>query len=488
MKKLHYLFLLCALVILSCKKESTTNDFSAEIAVIENSLLPSIAIKGDSIPHFDLEKRMEEMNLPGLSVAVIKDGQLRWAKGYGVANITTNTLVDENTLFQAGSISKPVAALAILQLAQQGKVDLDTDVNTYLKQFTIPEDGFTTIEKVTLRRLLTHTAGTTVHGFPGYKQTDSFPSDLQVIKGEGNTDAVVLDTLPGSMWRYSGGGYTIMEQVVEDVSGKSFQEYVDHNVLAKMEMANSTYSQPLNEERHSQASAAYDFEGNIIEGYWNNYPEQAAAGLWTTPSDLAKYVIEIQEISAGKANGVISQDMAKEMLTQHKNDWGLGPVVKKAGDSLMFGHGGKNAGFTNDMKASVYQGNGIIVMTNGDSGNAIIGELVRGISNYYDMDIMNTEMVEVFPFSEEEQSGYVGIYKLDRQVPGIGDYHVKLITEQGKLTLIDSIDNQTFVLQSVGENNFRDFSEGEFFAFQKDTTNIVKSFVVNNRFNFQKVN
>jgi len=197
-----------------------------EINTIENSLIKDIQIKGNSIQKFNILKRMDFYKVPGVSIAVVENGKIKWAKGYGYANTETGTKVDLNTLFQAGSISKPLAALSVLKLFENDSLELNKDANYYLKNWQIPENKFTETKKVTLERLLTHTAGMTVHGFPGYQQTDTFPEIIDVLNGNGNTAKIMVDTIPGSIWRYSGGGYTVMEKVVEDVSGLSLDDYM----------------------------------------------------------------------------------------------------------------------------------------------------------------------------------------------------------------------------------------------------------------------
>ncbi|MBN1821194.1 MAG: beta-lactamase family protein, partial [Prolixibacteraceae bacterium] len=306
---------------------------------------------GSSPVTFDFLGRMEHYKVPGMSIAVVKDGKIVWTEGFGIANTETGSKVDTNTLFQAGSISKPLAALAALKLVEEGKVNLDEDVNTYLKTWKLPDNKYTSEQKVTLRLLLTHSAGITVHGFPGYRQDEKFPTINEVLDGKGNTDKIRVNKIPGTEWRYSGGGYTIMEKLVEDVSGMPLEEYMAKFILKPMGMNNSTYEQPLPQDLYSQASAAYDQKGELIKGWWHNYPEQAAAGLWTTPTDLAKYCIEIQEILAGKKKGVLKKEMVEDMLTKHLNNWGLGVSLTGDGESLIFQHGGKNAGFTNSFKA-----------------------------------------------------------------------------------------------------------------------------------------
>ena len=459
-KTLLFPTMISVVLITSCNNEASI-DTSSEISAIEQGLLPAIQVKGDSVIKFNMSERMDYHKVPGVSIAVVKDGKLRWAKGYGIANTNKGNEVNTTTLFQAGSISKPLAALSALKLVEEGKVDLDEDVNTYLKDWQVPESDFTTEEKVTLRRLLTHTAGMTVHGFPGYQQTDSFPSITTVLNGAGNTPAIYVDTIPGSIWRYSGGGYTVMEKMVEDISGLSLDEYMAKNILPPMGMVNSTYEQPLGKKYHVNASAAYDNEGNIIDGLWHNYPEQAAAGLWTTPTDLANYCLEIQEIMAGKTDGVIKRETVEMMLTKSKNDWGLGPSLAWAADSLRFQHGGKNAGFTNNMIAFAHRGNAIIVMTNADNGGKLIGEVLRSVSGYYGWGISSPKVVETIELSVEKLNELVGQYKLNFQVPDIGDYFIDVTIEDNKLVVFDPNNNETNILTALEEGKFLDLTTGD---------------------------
>jgi CubicO group peptidase (beta-lactamase class C family) len=336
-----------------------------------------------SILRSSLLKRMQHHNVQGVSIAVVKNGQLAWAKGYGVANTSNGHKVTAQTLFQAASVSKPLSALAALKLYEAGEVKLDIDANRYLKAWTIPHKESFDEQKMTIRRLLNHTAGISVHGFPGYKQGDYFPSDIEVLNGRGNSGAILVDVQPGSQWRYSGGGYTIIEKIVEDVSGLSFERYMWQHIFQPMGMDSSTYEQPLPTRFHSMASAGYDGSGQMVDGQWHNYPEQAAAGLWTTPSDLAKYCIEMFATLAGESSTVIGQKTIAMMLTADKNDWGLGPVVTRQGDELVFWHRGRNKGFTSSLVAFAHSGDAVIIMTNGDWGGDLIGEISESILGRY---------------------------------------------------------------------------------------------------------
>jgi len=470
------LFLGISLTLLFSCSQPQKPDPAVKLAAVEQGLFPGILVEGESIPHYALEARMAHYAVPGLSVAVVEGGRLLWAKGYGVANTRTGRAVDTATLFQAGSISKPVAALAALQLWEQGKVDLDTDVNTYLKGWKVPDSPFTDSAKVTLRLLLTHSAGMTVHGFPGYAQTDTFPDITAVLEGRGNTGPIVVDTVPGSLWRYSGGGYTVMEKVVEDVSGLPLEEYMARNIFPQLGMTRSTYQQPLQAPFTDNASAAYNGKGELVEGLWHNYPEQAAAGLWTTPTDLASYCIAVQEILAGKREGPISQATARAMLTPHLNKWGLGPATNKEGDSLRFGHGGKNEGFTNDMLATAYQGTAVIVMTSADRGGGLIGEIERAVSQVYGWGLTESpRTVRLANLSPDSLQGYAGRYLLDFQVPEIGDYWVTVTVEGGRLKVDDPNNGQTDFLSPLDAENFLNLETGDDVAFSvgKDTLEMV---------------
>jgi len=481
---LTYILIISIGFFIRCSNEKPPR-IEDEIFAIENSLLPAILVKGSQPEQFKLEERMDHYKVPGVSIAIVKDGKIHWAKAYGIANTENGRKVDTNTMFQAGSISKPLAALATLKLVEEKSLDLDVDVNEYLQNWKVPENKFTQDKKVTLRLLLTHSAGITVHGFPGYQQTDTFPSIEEVLNGEGNTPKIYPDTLPGAIWRYSGGGYTIMETVVEDVSGLPLEEYMYQNIFIPFGMEHSTYEQPLPTSFHDNASAAYDNQGDLIEGLWHNYPEQAAAGLWTTPTDLAIYCIEIQESLAGTSNKVFSKETIEMMLTKHKNNWGLGPGLSWGGDSLRFQHGGKNAGFTNSMIAFAYKGAAVIIMTNADNGGDLMNEILNSVSEYYDWGIRKPRVVETVTLSSDALKKLTGQYMLDEQVPGIGDYLVEIIAENNKLVVIDPNNKERDELTPMNSTRFIDLEDGDEVRFKTDSEHI--GFVWNNEHTFYKI-
>ncbi len=481
-----FLMLFSGIGLVACESNTTSEGSAEAISTIEKSLTGNILFEGEDEKKFSIEERMQHHNVPGVSIAVIQDGRLAWAKGYGYANTSSKKEVDVNTVFQAGSISKPVAALAALKLVDQGKIELDEDVNNYLTDWKVPENKFTKTEKVTLRRLLTHTAGLTVHGFPGYTFEDTIPSVVAVLDGLGNTAEIRVDTTPGAIWRYSGGGYTVMQKLVEDVSGEDFAAFLEKEVLEPLGMDHSTYVQPLPKSYHDNASAAFDGNGQMAEGLWNNYPEKAAAGLWTTPTDLVKYCLDVQEGMAGNESEVLSADVVQKMVSKHKNDWGLGPSLGAEGDSLSFGHGGKNRGFSNNMRAFAHLGEGAVIMTNADNGTKLMGEIMRAISEYYDWGWAPANVVKKMPMSKEQLQAFKGSFvsKINGQ-----EFPVDIDVEEDHLKVHIVPDDVYEEYYPISETDFIYPETGEQLLFTKNEAGEVTGFGVKNRpFTFERVN
>lgn len=346
--------------------------------------LPAQSPSLDSLDAF-IKAQMARRQVNGLSLAIIQDGKIVVARGYGVIDRTTRVPVTPTTLFQAGSISKPVAALGALHLVEAGKLVLDENVNVRLVSWKLPDNRFTQSEKVTLRRILSHSGGLTVHGFPGYDRTDTVPTLVEVLNGThpANTDSIRVDTTPGAIWRYSGGGFTIMQQLVIDVTGKPFPQYMQQTVLGPIGMSNSSYDQPLDAGRGARTATGYYLDRTPVHGRWHVYPEMAAAGLWTTPSDLARFAIEIQETLAGHGHGVISPAMARQYLTPQKDDWGLGIALAGSGHALRFSHDGRDEGFDASLIATAETGQGVAIMINGNDNANFVDRIARYVANAY---------------------------------------------------------------------------------------------------------
>jgi CubicO group peptidase (beta-lactamase class C family) len=326
-------------------------------------------------------KLMRERQIAGLSLAVVENGRIVKTQGYGYADKASKRPVTADTLFQAGSISKPVFATAVLHLVEQGRLSLDADVNTKLIHWKVPENQFTKEKKVTLRGILSHSAGLTVHGVPGFSTNSTVPSVLQILNGSmtGNKPPVYVDYVPGSRMRYSGGGYMVAQQLVVDVTGQSFPQFMAKTVLEPLGMTNSTYAQPLAATLASRAATGYYTNGQPVQGCWYIYPEMATAGLWTTASDLALFEIGIQQAMTGKSKAVISEGMARQMLTRQKDNAGLGVFLQWEEKNLVFTQNGQNEGFYAEMVAFANTGQGVVVMTNANEDSGICKEIIETI-------------------------------------------------------------------------------------------------------------
>ncbi|HVE73005.1 MAG TPA: serine hydrolase [Thermoanaerobaculia bacterium] len=347
----------------------------------ELHLLPPVVVEGGE--SWSIEERLKHYNVPGVSVAVIENGRVVFARGYGYADVEKKRPMTTGTLMLAGSVSKPVTAIAAIDLVERGKLPLDADVNSLLRSWQLPSNELTQNTPVTLRHLLSHSAGTTVHGFPGYKRDEPIPTTKQVLDGAepANTPPVRVDLAPNTKFRYSGGGTTVAQLALSETAGESFPSLMRRLVLAPLGMRTSTYENPLPAAKHARAAKGYRASGRLIPGGWHVYPEMAAAGLWTTPSELARVAIEMGDALAGRPTRVLSIDGARLMLTPRfevspTNDIGIGWFLDDRGT---FGHDGSDEGFITRFVASKDGTRAFVIMVNSDAGGPLLGELDRGI-------------------------------------------------------------------------------------------------------------
>ncbi len=281
MKLLLRLFTLL-LTINACAQTKDQKDI---ITKVENNLAPDI-VYGDTIPRLNILKQMAEYKINGVSIAVIKNYKIEWAKGYGWADVQEKRPITINTRFQAASISKSLNSLALLKLVQQGKIDLEADINNYFKSWKFPYDSLSGNKKINLANLLSHSAGLSVHGFGGYTPGDSIPALVQVLNGERPANSPPIRSLfePSKKFQYSGGGTTITQLILTTLTSMRYEDYLQKEVLQPIGMTNSFFNQPPPAGTKDLATA---YNGTAeVKGKYHVYPEQAAAGLWTTPTDL----------------------------------------------------------------------------------------------------------------------------------------------------------------------------------------------------------
>ncbi|HKS05692.1 MAG TPA: serine hydrolase domain-containing protein [Gemmatimonadaceae bacterium] len=338
---------------------------------------------GDTSQRYTIEQEMQRLRVTGASIAVVVGGRVVWAHGYGVKEFGKPERVDTTTLFLAGSISKPVFATGALALVEQGKLSLDTDINKSLTSWQLPSSKFTETQKVTLRRILSHSAGLTIWGFPGYAIDKPVPTVAQVLDGEApaNTRAVRNDTTPGARWLYSGGGITIAQLAATDATREAFPGLMKRLVLDKVGMVHSTYENPIPASRARETAAGHERPDSVVAGRWHVYPEMAAAGLWTTAPDLARWGIAIARAYRGESGGVLSPAMAREMVRPQTvlptsgqgaapagTWWGLGVQVSGTARDFLFTHGGRDEGFVASFAYWPERDVGLVVLTNSTNG------------------------------------------------------------------------------------------------------------------------
>lgn len=340
---------------------------------------------------YTMAEMMKWFHVPGVSIAVVQDFQVQWTKTYGFADVVTNAPVTSETRFQAASISKPVTAFAVLRAVDAGKLSLDENVNKYLKSWKVPEDEYTR-GGVTLRALLSHTSGTgDGFGFPGYNPSAPLPTLEEILDGKppSNLGPVIWERAPFVAYKYSGGGIEIVQMVLQDVYGKPFAQIMQEQVLGPVGMTNSTYQQPLPAELDKDAARAHGSDGKAMDAKWHVYPEQAAAGLWTTPTDLAKLGIELQKALRGESK-LLSRRTALEMVAPTgTGPFAVGFAIEKRGEGWYFTHNGSNWGFRSELAMHRLKGYGIAVMANGDNGTELIAQIearVAAAANWDSLD------------------------------------------------------------------------------------------------------
>ncbi|MBK7429422.1 MAG: serine hydrolase [Bacteroidetes bacterium] len=354
-----------------------------KINEVETNITGNILVN-DERPSTILE-RMAKYKVKGLSIAVIENNKIAWAKGYGWADEGEKKPMTTETLFEPGSISKSLNAVGILKLAQDKKLDLYTDINTYLTSWKFPYDSISKGKKITLAQILSHNAGLTVHGFPGHDIKGPIPTVYEVLDGikPTFTPAVRSEFEPDLKFQYSGGGTTISQVILTDITKQSYDVWMYENVLKPIGMVNSTYAQPPSKDKQKICSSAYNRDGTPIPNKFHVYPEQAAAGLWMTPSDLCNYIIDMQLAYKGIPSKVLNSEMVKLHLTPYNNGpTAMGTFIEDHDGAKYFQHGAGNDGFCGQFYSSLEDGYGVVIFMNTDDGKLLF-EVINSVAKAY---------------------------------------------------------------------------------------------------------
>jgi len=411
---------------------ASSGDVDLRIRTVEDGLRMPFVVEGygEYRTTYNIYERMKYHGVPGVSIGVINGSSIEWAKGYGELEAGTDLAVDTETLFQVASIGKPITATGVLRLVEQGVLDLGKNVNTYLTSWKIPENEFMNDTPVTLEMLLSHTGGVTVHGFPGYPRGASLPTLVQILDGllPCNTAAVRVDMKPGTQWRYSGGGFVVIQQILEDLLGRPFQESIRQLVFENAGMHRTFYLPILPEVLEENTARAHLADGSLVAGGYHIYPEfGAGGGLWSTPSDLALLVVATQDSYMNRPGSLLSRDTVIEMLAPRVGPHGLGFMVTSKSGEVTLSHAGGNLGYRNLLFAYAETGKGAVIMTNSDAGGGICSEIMRAIAVVYDWPDYQPEKKVPISLPREQLELLAGHY----DIPGSGT--VPLMVDEGNL-------------------------------------------------------
>jgi len=471
-------------------------DTSGKIYQVETNLVGTTQNEGDS--PFTLKDRMARYKIKGVSIAVIRNYKIEWAKGYGWADETTRNPVTDQTLFQAASISKSLNAVGVLKLAQEKKLDLYVDINNYLStarlgannridsytllngsqlNWKFPYDSLSKGKKITIANLLSHTGGLTVHGFGGYERGTDIPNIVQILDGTPPANSAKIRSMyePGLKSEYSGGGITISQLIVMNTTHMAYEKYMYENVLEPMGMTSSTFSQFPRRDKRALYATAYDADGKEISGKYHIYPEQAAAGLWTNPTDLAKYIIETQLALDGKSAKVLDQQWTKTRVTPYLDkSAALGVFIDNRDDTKYFGHGGANEGFRSQYYGSFEDGNGVVIMVNSDNGG-IIPEIVNSVAKVYGFKgLYRSKVIKAVKFSANLLDSYTGKYEIKPDL-------FIMVTRQGERLYGQPTGQGKYLLLPVTENKFSlNYADTQIEFIKDDNGAVTKAVVYQN--------
>ncbi|NBP71013.1 MAG: class A beta-lactamase-related serine hydrolase [Cytophagia bacterium] len=370
---------------LPIKRLLTTGQLLALMMLFSQS-----AIGQDKLQSLEIEIRkiVKDTKAVGVSVALISNYELVWAKGFGVTEIGTSDSVTTQTLFQAASISKPVTALAIVKKIQEGKLFLNDNVDDRLTSWRVPKNNYTSSSAVTVKHLLSHTGGVanSYYHIPGYLETDQLPTIIDCLNGRmpAQNDPVKITATPGTQFSYSNCGYWILEALLEDLEKRTFEDLVADEILFPIGMANSTFESAPSNLKFKSIAAGHLDKNKLIDGKYYRIRPQSSGGLWCTPTDLAKFLILIQKSMKGDAIDIINKEYATLMTTPVMGSYGLGFSNEVRGTGVrFFGHDGHNLGYICSMIGSLDKGFGVVIMTNSENGWKAVNKIKKLVGRQF---------------------------------------------------------------------------------------------------------
>ncbi|WP_282124939.1 serine hydrolase domain-containing protein [Marinifilum flexuosum] len=442
---------------------------------LENEIREQVKFIGESEKFNSITNKMSEYHIPALSLAIIHQGKIEWADLYKNVNFPEVHQLDCSSIFQAASLSKPVSFLAALRMHSAGEIDLDKNIQEYLKDFVIPVGKQSIENPVTFRNIFSHTSGINPGGYKGYVRDLVMPTDLDILRGnEGvNTPAIEVSNPPNELLAYSGGAYTLAELALQDIYQEEFADIMKKWILNPLEMNHSEFTQPLPVSDSNRVAKAYNHLGKPIEGGWRNHPEQAAAGLWSNSIDLAKFMIEMHKAYKGESS-IFSKSDIQNILEHERHGQAFGFIINRSKDDIAITHFGGNVGYRTGMTISLTSGNGLVYLTNSDNGGSLGNELLLSASQVYDWKHFKQTEVQREQVNAEVLEDLSGKYKWNNQIDlsikfDQNTKRISLYFPNGDMYTLNSIvgdkDHLEFIHPNTGvkasfslKDNFQSFS------------------------------
>lgn len=353
--------------------------------------------------------------------------------------------MDEKTVFPGASLGKPITAMAALNLVEKGVLKLDEDINNKLKGWKVPSNEFTKTEKVTLRRLIGHTSGYNRYYGANYMPYEKIPTIAQTLNGEtpSKHPSAKLINVPGEKYTYSNPGYLILEKLLEDVTGKMFEDVIDKLVFEPSGMENSSYKQPA--PKRLMTTKAIGYSENLHPYYYNIISFKAAGAILTTPNDLAKFTSTLLADHKKGNNTILSQEMTNKVFNRGSRMEKLGFTLFNWNDDISFRHTGQNYGFTSFMFGSVNKEQSLIIMANGVNTHELFNYILYAVADEYDWDYFKTNEYEPVDVSGKDMDVFTGNFDWNNN-------QIIITNEFNSLFL--QINNERFKLIPVGLNTF----------------------------------
>jgi len=458
---IRLLLVLSVITIYSCY-----NSTDSKISMVENGLLPGISFSGVEQQGYNILERMHHYNVPAISIAVIDDGKIVWSKAFGNKEVGTDKKISEESIFQMGSVGKMIAAVTILSLVNKDILNLDEDVNEYLKSWKIPGYEIDKEAKITLRQLLSHTAGVSGRDSCPFRHELPLPTLTGYLKSKN----VKIIRKPGEEFYYSGTGYVIVEQIIEDVTGKEYKEVAKEEVLKPLGMRNTYFQNILPDTLLKRAAFSHHEDGTLYNEKYPIHPCYAPGTCnWSTAEDLAKLFIELQKSYYGKSNKILPQSLTKVMMTNKSLQYGLGIKLINNNSNTFIGHSGDFYGFHACLFGYLESNKGIVVMTNGDNGVLLYNEIIRSVANNYNWPGCKQEIVSNPVVDKHDLKKLCGFYYLPERL------NVLNIYERNNKLYCDVLGETGNELLQISSNKFYDKNTDGFIIFNIDSYGTVEN-------------